>query len=229
VATKAATIDVSVGETVACEWTNTYTAPGDPDPDPTPTPTPTPVTDISVDKTVDDDSVVEGDEVTFTLTVTNNGPDDATGVVVTDTLPDGLTYVSSDGNCTGTTTIVCTVGDLAAGASVAIHIVADTTESGTFTNEVDVISETEDSDPTNNHDEVDVDVVEVRPDEVLPRVITKKPAEPKVLGKKDNALPFTGGGAALFPLGGLGTSFVLMGGLLLLLDLRKRRASDLNN
>jgi uncharacterized repeat protein (TIGR01451 family) len=179
------------------------------------------VADISVTKTVDDATVAEGDEVTFTLTVTNNGPSDATGVVVTDTLPDGLTFVSSDGSCTGTTTITCTIGDLAAGATATIHIVAETTESGTFTNGVEVVSETPDPDLSNNSDEVDVEVVAVRPDEVLPKTIHKKP---KVLGKKDNALPFTGG-ALVFPLGGLGTGLVLMGGMLLLLDLRKRKAA----
>jgi uncharacterized repeat protein (TIGR01451 family) len=51
--------------------------------------------DLAVDKSVDDASPNVGDEVTFTIMVTNNGPDAATGVIITDLLPTGLTYVSS--------------------------------------------------------------------------------------------------------------------------------------
>ena len=51
--------------------------------------------DLSLDKTVDISSPDDfGDEVTFTITVSNAGPDDATGVEVTDLLPSGLDYVS---------------------------------------------------------------------------------------------------------------------------------------
>ena len=38
-----------------------------------------------------------GDDV-ITLAVTNAGPSQATGVTVTDTVPEGLTYVSASGN-----------------------------------------------------------------------------------------------------------------------------------
>ena len=38
---------------------------------------------------------VEGDSVTYTLAVTNNGPSSATGVVLTDTLGANLKYISS--------------------------------------------------------------------------------------------------------------------------------------
>ena len=37
-----------------------------------------------------------GDTITFTVTLTNNGPDDATGVRVADLLPPGLTFVSAN-------------------------------------------------------------------------------------------------------------------------------------
>ena len=38
-----------------------------------------------------------GNTVTYTLTVINNGPDNATGVQITDKLPSGLTYGSDTG------------------------------------------------------------------------------------------------------------------------------------
>ncbi len=50
--------------------------------------------DLSLASYVDLDTPNEGDDVNFTFSVTNQGPDAATGVVVVDSLPTGLTYVS---------------------------------------------------------------------------------------------------------------------------------------
>ena len=51
--------------------------------------------DLVLTIVVDDGTPNEGDVVTYTITVANKGPDDATGVVVTDMLPNGVTFVSS--------------------------------------------------------------------------------------------------------------------------------------
>ena len=54
--------------------------------------------DLSISKTASTASADPGGAVTYTLTVTNAGPDDATGVTVKDTLPAGVTFASaSDG------------------------------------------------------------------------------------------------------------------------------------
>ena len=37
-----------------------------------------------------------GDQITFTVTLSNSGPDAATGVAVTDLLPAGVSFVSAD-------------------------------------------------------------------------------------------------------------------------------------
>lgn len=53
------------------------------------------IADVSLDKLVDKVSPNVGDNVTFTVTLTNAGPDAATGVLVHDALPAGISYVSS--------------------------------------------------------------------------------------------------------------------------------------
>ncbi|MCX2765224.1 DUF11 domain-containing protein, partial [Aquimarina muelleri] len=53
--------------------------------------------DLVVAKTVDNATPDEGSNVTYTLSVTNNGPAQATSVVLTDLLPSGVTYVSDTG------------------------------------------------------------------------------------------------------------------------------------
>jgi uncharacterized repeat protein (TIGR01451 family) len=72
----------------------------DPDPDndaATATVTAPPAADLSLVKTADRPNPANGQDVTFTLTVSNAGPDATTGVTVSDVLPAGLTYVSDNG------------------------------------------------------------------------------------------------------------------------------------
>ncbi|MEK7833659.1 MAG: DUF11 domain-containing protein, partial [Acidobacteriota bacterium] len=83
------------------------------------TSTPVPNSDLTVTKTANAAAVRAGDEVTYTISATNNGPSVANNVVVTDPLPTGLTLVSATstkGTCTGTTTVTCNIGTLAATA-----------------------------------------------------------------------------------------------------------------
>jgi uncharacterized repeat protein (TIGR01451 family) len=88
--------------------------------------------DLVVTKTVDDTSPHEGDTIEYTVTVTNNGSDRATGVQVTDLLPAGLTFVS--GSATQGSydepSGLWDVGSLAVGESAVLHIRA-TVNSGT--------------------------------------------------------------------------------------------------
>jgi len=51
--------------------------------------------DLEIEKTVDNEIKEVGDTVIYTLKITNNGPSTTAGVVVSDTLPDGIDFVSS--------------------------------------------------------------------------------------------------------------------------------------
>ena len=53
-----------------------------------------PEVDLAIVKSDNVDPVVPGENLVYTLVVTNNGPSDATGVVVEDTLPAEVSYVS---------------------------------------------------------------------------------------------------------------------------------------
>ncbi len=88
-----------------------------------------PTVDVSLTKAVQDEqgnavtSVRRGDTLIYVLTATNDGPDGATNVVVTDELPSGLTYVSNDGNAQfNNNKIIWTVDSLANGGTESLKI-----------------------------------------------------------------------------------------------------------
>lgn len=121
------------------------------------------ITDLAIEKTVDVNSPFVGDNVTFTLTVTNLGPSDATGVVVTDEIPSGYNYVSSTGSV-GTynpATDTWTINDLEAGASATLNVVAEVLASGDYTNTATVTGTEDDPDLSNNTDTPDDPVIPV--------------------------------------------------------------------
>ena len=124
----------------------------------------TPSADLEVSTSDTPDPVTTGADVDYTLTVTNHGVSDATGVTVTDTLPAGTTFVSATG--TGWTcneaagTVTCTRPALAAGASAPDITITVTAPGivGTITNTATVAANETDSVPGNNSDAEDTDV-----------------------------------------------------------------------
>jgi large repetitive protein len=76
-----------------------------------------PAADLGVTKTAPP-TVDPGGQIGYQLGVRNNGPSDATGVTLTDTLPAGVQFVSADPGCAEAAGVVtCAVGALAVGDS----------------------------------------------------------------------------------------------------------------
>ena len=94
----------------------------------------------------------DGQRFNYTLTVENNGPSTAAGVVVTDDLPNGVRFVSSP-NCENQNgTVRCEVGDLASGASAQRAIRVEATSAGETENTARVSGDTDDPNNQNNRD-----------------------------------------------------------------------------
>ncbi len=121
-----------------------------------------PQADLSVLLSDSPDPVVAGDDVTYTASVVNGGPSDATDVVLSETIPAGTTFVSatpSQGSCSQLAGVVtCDLGDLDGGASAVVDVVVTTTVAGTITAITSVSAATDDADPSNDADAEDTTV-----------------------------------------------------------------------
>ena len=95
-----------------------------------------------------------GQQGNFNLAVTNSGPAAAANVVVTDTLPPTMQFVSatpSQGSCSGTTTVTCNLGALNNGANATITLTVQFLSSGSTTNTASVSAAPQpDTNPANN-------------------------------------------------------------------------------
>jgi uncharacterized repeat protein (TIGR01451 family) len=119
--------------------------------------------DVTVTKVADDDTVSAGDQIGFTIEITNLGPGEAHSAFASDPLPGGgWSIESQDGGWTLVGSALSFAGDLAAGASSAVHVVRDTTadDCGNVPNTVVVGAGNEDEDDTDdNQASADVDVL----------------------------------------------------------------------
>ena len=132
------------------------------------------LSEVSLDKTAPL-TVVAGTDITYTIYVTNEGPETATGAIVTDTMPFQVTTNSalfnvpggSSGSCSITPNpagdiVVCNLGDIGADIVGTITIIgrvaADTPEGADLTNQAELSVTSSDGDPDNNSDEEDTEV-----------------------------------------------------------------------
>jgi len=115
--------------------------------------------DIALDKQVNRSVVAVGESVMFTITAVNEGDALATGVQITDPVPDGFTNISAitNGGVLSGTTITWSDIDLDIGESITLTfnaVVAGNSES--YTNVAQVTAaDQEDADSTPNNDDGD--------------------------------------------------------------------------
>lgn len=112
-----------------------------------------PGADLGVTLTDSPDPVQRRTDLTYAISVRNTGPGAASAVTVTDTLPSSMAFVSatsSQGSCSGSSTVTCDLGSLANGANASVTIVARPRFIGTYTNTVTVRSSTADGNSANN-------------------------------------------------------------------------------
>jgi len=107
--------------------------------------------EVVTSKYVNTSNVAEGDTVEFTISITSLGQDPITNVVVTDSLPAGLTFISATPNFGTWTAPNWTVGSMGSGQKATLKIVASLSvgsEGTTIVNEI-----------THTQDQIDSDIL----------------------------------------------------------------------
>jgi uncharacterized repeat protein (TIGR01451 family) len=110
--------------------------------------------DVSIVKSANSGAVGTLGAITYTIVVANSGPASATGVTVTDNIPAGTSFLSavpSQGTCTGTASVNCSIGAIAsAGTAIVTLTIAAPATPGVITNSATVTSSSSDSNAANN-------------------------------------------------------------------------------
>jgi len=110
---------------------------------------------VNLIKTVSDLNPTTGDIITFTLTVHNDGPSDATGISVEDIVPDGygnITNINNGGILSGNTIVWAGI-NIANGADVFLQFETEVLTTGTnYFNQAEIIN-ADNVDPDSNFNE----------------------------------------------------------------------------
>ena len=118
--------------------------------------------DLRINKLAAPNPVTAGTQQVYTITVTNDGPDEATGVVVTDTLPNGVAFVSGnvDGDSvavsfdSSSNTVTGTIGTLADQEESTVTITVDVaSDAPTPLDNTATVVATPNNDPDNTNNE----------------------------------------------------------------------------
>jgi uncharacterized repeat protein (TIGR01451 family) len=109
--------------------------------------------DLSLSTSVTPSAGALGGNLTYTLTVSNHGPDNATGVTLTDALGPDVTFtsaVASQGSCSGTGPVTCALGSLANGKGANVSLIVSTPKGAIVNNVASVTANESDSSSGNN-------------------------------------------------------------------------------
>lgn len=113
-----------------------------------------PVANVALANVAAPEPVVIGSNLTYTLTVTNAGPNNALNVVVSDSLPAGISYVSgaaSQGTVNQSSgTVTASLGTVLPGTTATVTINATPTSAGVVTNAATVVTASSDGNSANN-------------------------------------------------------------------------------
>ena len=118
------------------------------------------IADLSVIKLINNSNPNYNDLIKWTIIVSNNGPNMATGVIVNDLLPKAVEYISSylSKGFYNPVNGIWDVGNLNVGEKLQLNIVSKIVKTGDITNVVNVKGNEKDSNLTNNHFEKSVHV-----------------------------------------------------------------------
>jgi len=106
-----------------------------------------------------------GELVTLSVTVVNDGPQPATGVTVTGTIPPQFSYISADAACViagGGTSFTCSVGTVLTAAAGTVNLVLRATATGTVQFSASASSEVADPVLSNNSSSTQTSVASSR-------------------------------------------------------------------
>ena len=122
-----------------------------------------PTADLSIIKNDDVDPVIVGAPFTYTLTITNLGPDSAPDVILTETLPSDVSLGSASptqGTCAGSPELVCHLGSIENSSVATVRVEVIPTTITSLPGRAQVTSSATDPNPENNTD-TEVTLVQV--------------------------------------------------------------------
>lgn len=113
-----------------------------------------PISDVAISKTASPAALSVGGAITYTMVANNSGPSQASGVVITDTLPAGVNFVSVTttlGSCSVAGSVVtCTLGAMASGGNATVIVTGMAATQGAKVNTASVSSGSLDPVAANN-------------------------------------------------------------------------------
>ena len=150
----------------------------------------TPSADVGATQSASPNPGSVGQNLVYTLKISNTGPSSAANVTVTDSLPANVTFVSGSPGCINLGgSVACTIGALASGASSNLLVTVQPTAAGTLTNSVAVTTSTFDPVSTNNSSTATMAVY-------VPASVTAQPTNQVVI-QGGNAAFYVGAGGSV--------------------------------